>query len=96
MRSTTRYWRINQRYILKKIRAIHLNCVEVNQDFLETCIPRTGDSVMIVLTKERHLVGQLGKILEKNHDKEKAVIQLESNFEVLVRIPSFFRSFING
>lgn len=56
----------------------------VNQQYLETVIPKTGRDVMVLKHSDPSLVGQLAKLLEYNSKNEKCVVQIESTFEMEV------------
>ncbi|KAH6588275.1 hypothetical protein BASA50_010826 [Batrachochytrium salamandrivorans] len=54
----------------------------VRQKHLETYVPSVGKRVMIVAHKDSSIRGMIGVILEKQSDKELAVVQLESDFSI--------------
>ncbi|KAI9209669.1 DExH-box splicing factor binding site-domain-containing protein [Polychytrium aggregatum] len=55
----------------------------VRESHVETYIPGTGKPVMVVVHSNPEYVGQTGKILEKDRDNERAVVQLDQDFEVV-------------
>ena len=58
---------------------------DVSERDLETVVPSAGDRIMVVAATTpaaRAFIGQLGKILEKDQDKERVVIQFEHELEV--------------
>ncbi|KAJ3219877.1 hypothetical protein HK099_004557 [Clydaea vesicula] len=58
--------------------------VEKLTDFdVESYIPSVGKPVLVLKCKlDKHIIGQTGKILEKNVVKEKCVVQLDRDFEI--------------
>ena len=58
----------------------------VKEHYLETYIPQVGGIVMVVLHKDRSLLGQLGKVIERNNSKETVLVQLDHtlDFETLL------------
>ncbi|KAI8923300.1 DExH-box splicing factor binding site-domain-containing protein [Entophlyctis helioformis] len=55
---------------------------DVRQRYLETYIPAAGKQVMVVDHKDRGMVGWIGKILEKNSDKNQAIVQFDHDFSI--------------
>eukprot|EP00842_Homolaphlyctis_polyrhiza_P003709 jgi/Hompol1/4339/HPOL_003602-RA len=55
---------------------------DVPQKYLETVIPSTGKSVVVVSHPNRSRTGHTAVLLEKNHDKSLATIQFDSDFTV--------------
>ncbi|KAJ7563410.1 hypothetical protein O6H91_03G109000 [Diphasiastrum complanatum] len=53
---------------------------EVKQEYLETALPKKGGRVVVVGGKHR---GLLGKLLERNSDREVALVQMEESFEMV-------------
>lgn len=73
--------------------------LDVPQRYLETIVPKTKGSVMIVCSGDKKMVGQTGKVLERQ--AEVAVVQLDCDYSIhvcffLIRkeLNSFFRDFI--
>ncbi|KAJ3044130.1 hypothetical protein HDV00_003234 [Rhizophlyctis rosea] len=53
----------------------------VSQKHVETYIPATGKTVIVVDSSDPELRGHIGKIKEKNNDQERAVVQMEHSLE---------------
>ncbi len=60
----------------------HAAYKDVPQRALETIIPKIGQPVMIIRPSSPH-ARQLARVLEKDKSRERVVLQLYSNFEVL-------------
>lgn len=54
---------------------------DVQQRYLETCIPRKGKSVMVVRHSDVSLEGQLAKLIEANDKREEAFVQFDESFD---------------
>ncbi len=55
--------------------------LDVEQESLETCIPRIGKTVMVVMHQDASLVGQLAKLLNYNDKNHEADIQYDLTFD---------------
>eukprot|EP00249_Psilotum_nudum_P024715 c29273_g1_i1 orf=272-613(-) len=53
---------------------------EVRQDQLETALPKRGGRVVVLGGKHR---GLIGKLLERDSEKEVALLHMEDDFDVL-------------
>ncbi len=62
--------------------------IDVHQHMLETIIPTVNGHVIIVQSKQKELLGQSAKILEKDTVKERVVVQLDGDFSV--HVSSFY------
>ncbi|TPX35375.1 hypothetical protein SmJEL517_g02363 [Synchytrium microbalum] len=49
---------------------------------VETYVPSAGKTVLVVKNEDTELVGQTGRILEKDKRNERALVQLEHDFEI--------------
>ena len=60
--------------------------VDMKQRYLETYIPRSGKLVMVLVHSDKSLVGQLAKLMERNDERNEALVQYEMSldFEVIV------------
>jgi ribosomal protein S4E len=54
--------------------------VEVAERDIETVIPKAGERVMVLFGEHR---GQVGKILQKQADKEVVIVQLEEDLDLV-------------
>jgi hypothetical protein len=60
---------------------------------LETYVPSSGKLVMVVLHEDPSVLNHIGKVLERNHDKELVVVQMEQTYDIMVRIPVALKTY---
>jgi ribosomal protein S4E len=54
----------------------------VKQQYLETVIPKVEKYVMIIGGDHEELVGQIGKLIQYDSGTEKAIVQMDSTYEM--------------
>ena len=57
--------------------------LDVQQRYLETIIPKVGKVVLVVQNIDKSLVGQLAKLLEYNSKTDRAIIQMETTYDMV-------------
>jgi hypothetical protein len=58
--------------------------IGVKERYLETYIPSVGETVMVVNHSDRTVVNHTGKLLERNHKTEKAIVQMDQTYDIVV------------
>ncbi|KAI8819372.1 DExH-box splicing factor binding site-domain-containing protein [Fimicolochytrium jonesii] len=53
----------------------------VKDRHLETCLPSVGGTVIVLQSSDGELVGQLGRLKEKDSESERAVVQMDHSLE---------------
>lgn len=58
--------------------------IGVMERHLETYIPSVGQIVMVVHHTDRTVLNHTGKLLERNHKTEKAIVQMDQTYDIVV------------
>ena len=58
--------------------------IGVKERHLETYIPSVGQTVMVVHHSDRTVLNHTGKLLERNHKTEKAIVQMDQTYDIVV------------
>jgi hypothetical protein len=58
----------------------------VKQEYLETVIPRVEKQIMVLYSSDRSLIGQLGKLIQYDSKTQKAVIQMDTTYDMEVAL----------